>query len=128
MIRLDLSNSSFTGQVPLELSYLSNLVTLDLGWNSDLKLEASTWKRIVANLTKLRQLSLDYINMSNVLPHSFLNLSTALTSLDLGYCLLKGEFPQIVFNLPNLQGSIQVTTQISMVHFLNIIGVAHLNY
>ena len=104
MIHLDLSNSGFSGQVPLELSYLSNLVTLDLSQNYELKLETSSWKRIVANLTNLRQLSLSDVSMPyNVLRDSFLNLSTSLTSLDLSYIELTGEFPENVFNLPNLQ-------------------------
>ncbi|PON94094.1 LRR domain containing protein, partial [Trema orientale] len=110
MIHLDLSNSGFTGQVPLELSYLSNLVTLDLRsyYTSVVKLETSSWKRIVANLTNLQELFLSGVNMSSVLPNSFMNLSTSLTTLYLSeYFIsengLKGEFPENIFNLPNLQ-------------------------
>ncbi|PON93366.1 Leucine-rich repeat, typical subtype [Trema orientale] len=109
MIHLDLSNSGFTGQVSLELSYLSNLVALDLRsyYTSVVKLETSSWKRIVANLTNLQELFLSGVNMSSVLPNSFMNLSTSLTSLYLREYLsengLKGEFPEHIFNLPNLQ-------------------------
>ncbi|PON94074.1 LRR domain containing protein, partial [Trema orientale] len=89
--------------VPLELSYLSNLVSLDLRLNSDLHLETSSWNRIVANLTNLRELFLSHVNMSHVLPKSFMNLSTSLTSLDFSHTGLKEEFPEKIFNLPYLQ-------------------------
>ncbi|XP_062081164.1 receptor-like protein 9DC3 [Humulus lupulus] len=105
MVRLDLSHSLFSGKVPFELSYLSKLVSLDLSFNHELKLETSSWKRIVlANLTNLRELFMHGVNMSYVSPNSFANLSTSLTYLDLGETGLQGEFPETIFNFPNLQG------------------------
>ncbi|XP_062081178.1 receptor like protein 22-like [Humulus lupulus] len=98
-----LSYNYFTGQVPLELSHLSNLVTLDLSWNYNLKLETSSWKRTVANLTNLKELFLGYVNMSSTSPDSFMNLSTSLTSLDLSESHLQGKLPENVLSLPNLQ-------------------------
>ncbi|XP_062081185.1 receptor-like protein Cf-9 homolog [Humulus lupulus] len=103
MVHLDLSFSGFTGQVPLELSHLSNLVTLDLSWNYDLKPETSSWKRTVANLTNLKELFLSEVNMSSTSPDSFMNLSTSLTSLDLSWSHLQGKLPENVLSLPNLQ-------------------------
>ncbi|KAF4352983.1 hypothetical protein F8388_008404, partial [Cannabis sativa] len=41
--------------------------------------------------------------MSSTSPHSFMNLSTSLTSLDLSLSRLQGKFPKNVLNLPNLQ-------------------------
>ncbi|GMN29330.1 hypothetical protein TIFTF001_041298 [Ficus carica] len=102
MIHLDLSYSGFTGQLPLEFSYLSSLVTLDLSY-TDLRLETSSLKRIVANLTSLKELRLSDVNMSFASPNSFMNLSTSLTSLDLSESGLTGEFPENIFHLPRLQ-------------------------
>ncbi|KAM6579403.1 hypothetical protein CsatA_003177 [Cannabis sativa] len=103
MVHLDLSDSGFSGQVPLQLSYLSNLLTLDLTGNFELKLETSSWKRIVANLTNLRELFLRGVDMYSTSPDSFMNLSTSLTSLDLSYSDLQGKLPENVLSLPNLQ-------------------------
>ncbi|XP_062081193.1 receptor-like protein 36 [Humulus lupulus] len=100
---LILSYNYFTGQVPLELSHFSNLVTLDLRRNYDLKLETSSWKRTLANLTNLRELFLRYVDMSSTSPDSFMNLSTSLTSLDLSNSDLQGKLPENVLSLPNLQ-------------------------
>ncbi|GMN64964.1 hypothetical protein TIFTF001_034032 [Ficus carica] len=102
MIHLDLSDSGFTGQLPLEFSYLSSLVTLDLSY-SDLRLETSSLKRIVANLTSLKELRLSRVHMFFASPNSFMNLSTSLTSLDLSDSGLTGEFPENIFHLPRLQ-------------------------
>ena len=103
MIHLDLSHSFFSSQVPIELSYLSKLVSLDLSFNYDLKLETSSWKRIVGNLSSLRELCVRSVNMSYISPNSFKNLSTSLMHLGLSESGLQGEFPENVFNLPNLQ-------------------------
>ncbi|KAM6579421.1 hypothetical protein CsatA_003195 [Cannabis sativa] len=103
MVHLDLSYSGFIGQLPIQFSYLSKLVTLDLTENYDVKLETYSWKTIVANLTNLRELFLSYVDMSSTSPHSFMNLSTSLTSLDLSLSRLQGKFPKNVLNLPNLQ-------------------------
>ncbi|XP_030509716.2 receptor like protein 22-like [Cannabis sativa] len=103
MVHLDLSLSGFSGQVPHQLSYLSNLLTLDLTGNSGLKLETSSWKTIVANLTNLRELFLSGVDMSSTSTDSFMNLSTSLTSLDLSWTNLQGKLPENVLSLPNLQ-------------------------
>ncbi|XP_030949470.1 receptor-like protein Cf-9 [Quercus lobata] len=97
---LDLSHSMFSGKVPLEISQLSQLASLDLSdYNSYLKLEASVVKRLVQNLTKLRGLHLENVEMSTISLGSFMNLSSALTS----NCLLRGKLPDHIFRLPNLR-------------------------
>ncbi|GMN64960.1 hypothetical protein TIFTF001_034031 [Ficus carica] len=100
MIHLDLSDSGFTGHLPLELSFLSSLVTLDL---SDLTLETLSLKKILANLTSLRELSLIGVTGSYFSTDSFMNLSISLLSLDLSESGLIGKFPENIFHLPNLQ-------------------------
>ncbi|XP_024021950.1 receptor-like protein Cf-9 homolog [Morus notabilis] len=103
LTHIDLSYSYFSGQVPLEFSYLSRLITLKLGPNNDLILGTFSLKRIVANLTSLRELSLSGVNMSFVSRNSFMNLSETLISLDLSDTEMKGEFPANIFLLPNLE-------------------------
>ncbi|KAK9026027.1 hypothetical protein V6N11_038875 [Hibiscus sabdariffa] len=81
LTHFDLSSSWFSGLVPYEISYLSKLVSLHLSYSSisylvpgrTLKLESSTLKGIVRNLTKPRWLPFE------------------------------GSFPDNIFNLPNIQ-------------------------
>ncbi|KAL5548393.1 hypothetical protein UlMin_003624 [Ulmus minor] len=102
MMHLDLSYSNFSGQVAPEISYLSKLHTIDLSWN-DLRLEASTLKRIIENTTNLTELSLFELDLSSIALISLMNLSSSLTSLDLSYSRLQGKFPEGMFRRPNLQ-------------------------
>ena len=100
----NLSYSAFSGQVPLELSHLSHLASLDLSdYGTYVNLEASVMKRLVQNLTKLRELHLNHVNMSSVPLSSLKNLSSFLTSLTLGECELHGRLPNNIFRLPNLR-------------------------
>ncbi|KAL5548525.1 hypothetical protein UlMin_003756 [Ulmus minor] len=103
MMHLDLSHSYFAGQVAPEISYLSKLHTIDLSSNYDLRLEASTLKRIIENTTNLTQLFLSDLDMSSIAPISLMNLSSSLKSLDLSSTRLQGEFPEGMFRRPNLQ-------------------------
>ncbi|KAL7249112.1 hypothetical protein ACSBR1_011305 [Camellia fascicularis] len=57
---------------------------------------------ILRNLTQLRELHLDWLNISSPLPYALLSLSS-LTSLNLGYCLLHGKFSDNIFHCPNLR-------------------------
>ena len=106
---LNLSHSYFFGQVPIELSHLSQLASLDLsgylylsGDNLQVSLQTSVVKRLFQNLTKLRELHLDQVDMSSVSLTSFVNLSSSLTSLTLEGCQLCGRLPDTIFHLPNL--------------------------
>ncbi|KAJ0079419.1 hypothetical protein Patl1_23823 [Pistacia atlantica] len=100
LTHLNLSNSNFFGQIPSEITHLSKLVMLDLSENS---LETTTVKGLVKNLTDLTELLLDHVNMSTVVPSSFMNLSSSLSSLSLSNCDLQGNFPDNIFHLPNLE-------------------------
>ena len=100
---LNLSRSKFDGEVPLELSHLSQLSSLDLS-SYDISLETSVVKRLAQNLTKLRELHLDWVNMSSVSLTSFMNLSSSLASLTLEVCRLRGSLPDLdIFGLQNLR-------------------------
>ncbi|GMP88049.1 hypothetical protein CsSME_00040176 [Camellia sinensis var. sinensis] len=101
LTHLNLSWSSFFGKVPIEVSFLSKLISLDLSNNYGLRLEEPGFELLVQNLTKVRELNLDSVNISSVVTNSFLNL-TSLTLLDLSYCRLLGKFPDGIFQLPHL--------------------------
>ncbi|PRQ32125.1 putative leucine-rich repeat domain, L domain-containing protein [Rosa chinensis] len=108
MTHLHLTDSHFTGKIPSEISQLSKLVSLELSSYSSRPYEKTTidmltMKGIAQNLTSLRVLSLQFVDMSSVVPDSFLNLSSSLTSLWLSFCNLRGKFPETVFHLPNLE-------------------------
>lgn len=60
-------------------------------------------RRLVQNLTKLRELRLDGVQMSLVLLDSLMNLSSSLTVLSLNGCGLHGNLPYNIFRLPNLR-------------------------
>ncbi|GLT28248.1 hypothetical protein SLA2020_031940 [Shorea laevis] len=98
---LDVSSSGFSGQVPAEIAHLSKLVSLNLSY-SDLILETTTFKNLVHNLSEVRELVLNRVNMTSVNPRFFMNLSSSLTTLRLFYCQLRGNFPNSIFRFPNL--------------------------
>ncbi|RVW23464.1 LRR receptor-like serine/threonine-protein kinase GSO1 [Vitis vinifera] len=67
---LNLSNAGFSGQIPIEISYLTRLVTIDLSslyfitGIPKLKLENPNLRMLVQNLKKLRELHLDGVIIS----------------------------------------------------------------
>ncbi|KAK2633054.1 hypothetical protein EUGRSUZ_L00665, partial [Eucalyptus grandis] len=107
LTHLNLSKSYFSGIIPNEISCLSELVSLDLSYNYildtylaiPLRLENSVFTLLVQNLTVLRKLVLDEVDMSVVSPKSFANLSSSLTYLSIESCFLRGIFPVSVFRL-----------------------------
>ncbi|KAJ6881353.1 receptor-like protein Cf-9 [Populus alba x Populus x berolinensis] len=103
LTHLNLNSSNFAGQVPLEVSHLSKLISLDLSRNTDLSVEPISFDKLVRNLTKLRELDLSFVNMSLVVPSSLMNLSSSLSFLSLEYCRLQGKFPSSMGNLKHLQ-------------------------
>ncbi|EOY12096.1 Receptor like protein 6, putative [Theobroma cacao] len=110
LVYLNLSGSRFAGQVPSQVSHLSKLISLDLSQNYDLTFDKHTLGRLVENLTEVRQLFLDDINMSSINPNALMNLSSSLMTLSLRRCYLRGKFsknilrfPKNIFLLPNLK-------------------------
>ncbi|XVF70832.1 hypothetical protein PTKIN_Ptkin11bG0193700 [Pterospermum kingtungense] len=104
LIYLNLSTSSFSGQVPSKLSHLSKLVSLDLSWNDDQTvIDKHTFKGLAENLTEVRQVSFDGIDMSSINLNALMNLSSSLRSLSLRHCGLRGKFPTNILHLPNLK-------------------------
>ncbi|PHT60357.1 hypothetical protein CQW23_02720 [Capsicum baccatum] len=102
LTHLDLSLSSFTGLIPAEISHLSKLYSLRI-WPDDpygLRLGPYNFELLLKNLTQLRELELDSVNISSTIP---LNFSSYLTSLRLPRTQLRGVLPERVFHLSNLE-------------------------
>ncbi|GLU15166.1 hypothetical protein SLE2022_316820 [Rubroshorea leprosula] len=78
------------------------LVSLNLSYNYYLLLDNIKFQMLVHNLTELRFLILDSVNMSLVVPSSLLNLTSSLEHLSLRYCNLQRNFPSQVFQLTKL--------------------------
>ncbi|XP_052177645.1 receptor-like protein 7 [Diospyros lotus] len=98
---LNLSQSVFSGPMPVEISRLSKLISLDLSQNSGpLRLEKPGLQSLLQNLTSLEEIYLDELNITSklILP----NISS-LTTLSLSDCGLYGTFPTSVFHLPKLR-------------------------
>ncbi|XP_057953895.1 receptor-like protein 7 [Malania oleifera] len=105
LTHLNLSHFAFAGPIPTELSHLSKLISLDLSSNALLRYEPQSFKRLLHNLTEIRELFLGRVTISRVTPaNSFVNLSSSLTSLSLSDCELQGELPisHNILSLPNL--------------------------
>ncbi|XP_062009201.1 receptor-like protein 7 [Rosa rugosa] len=99
---LNLSMSSFSGQIPSEISYLSKLSALDLSSSYESHLKMANFGSLVQNLTNIKQLHLSLVEIGSTVPNTLVNVSS-LTSLRLQECDLEGEFPVGIFHLPNLQ-------------------------
>ncbi|CAL5349303.1 hypothetical protein CsSME_00036156 [Camellia sinensis var. sinensis] len=107
LTHLNFSSSNFTGRIPSKICHLSKLISLDLSYlnyffSSPVRLEQHTFYMLLQNLTQLRELHLDSLNISSPLPHALLNLSS-LTSLSLKDCQLRGKFSENIFHFPNLR-------------------------
>ncbi|TYI12993.1 hypothetical protein ES332_A08G027000v1 [Gossypium tomentosum] len=104
LTHLNLSSNGFYGLIPHNINLLSSLVSLDLSsYGLDLRFDSQGFDMLARNLTKLRNLVLDTVDMSDVALTPFLNLSSSLEHLSLSECKLHGEFPTQVFQLPNLK-------------------------
>ncbi|KAB2026231.1 hypothetical protein ES319_D06G205000v1 [Gossypium barbadense] len=109
--RLNLADNGFDGIISSKLfSQFVSLTHLNISYNgffddteSYLRFDGQGFDMLARNLTKLRNLVLDTVDMSDVALTSFLNLSSSLEHLSLSWCQLHGEFPTQAFQLPNLK-------------------------
>ncbi|XP_038688545.1 receptor-like protein 6 [Tripterygium wilfordii] len=99
---LDISNSMFFGEVPSEISHLSNLISLDISSNR-LRFEDLPLQRLVQNCSLLKQLFLEVVDLSSIDTNSLMNLSSSLTDLRLNRCRLQGMFPSSILYLLHLR-------------------------
>ncbi|XP_024964146.1 receptor-like protein 6 [Cynara cardunculus var. scolymus] len=121
LTHLNISDCGFTSQIPSEISLLPKLVSLDLSWNLDLKLEPHVFYNLLHNSTSLEELLLDEVNISSTLP-TYLNISSSsMKSLHLSDTRLQGKLPDNIFNLPYLEEldlgfNINITGQLPKVY------------
>ena len=97
---LNLSSSSFSGQISSEIVELSKFVSLDLSGNLFLKLQKTSLQNLAEDLTNLELLNLNKVNISCI-PHRSANLSS-LTYFSLEACRSLGEVPVTIFQIPNV--------------------------
>nr|POF00855.1 isoform 3 of probable leucine-rich repeat receptor-like protein kinase [Quercus suber] len=107
---LNLSNAGFEGQIPIEISQLTRLVTLDLSTSSllsvsMLKIENPDLVKLVRNFSELKELYLDGVNISapgnewcQALSSSMPNLRV----LSMSDCYLSGPFNSSLSKLQSL--------------------------
>ncbi|XP_023758274.3 receptor-like protein 7 [Lactuca sativa] len=105
---LNLSNSWFSGQIPGELSHLTKLQVLDLSSLfsfRSLKLESPNLAMLIKNLTQLKVLHLDSVNISAQKSDWCQALSSSLLDLEvlsLSTCQLSGPLDGSLGNLHSL--------------------------
>ncbi|PHT51712.1 hypothetical protein CQW23_06174 [Capsicum baccatum] len=100
---LNLSASNFDSNIPTEISYLSNFVSVDLSVTLNihvLRLDRRTFTIMLQNFTKLEVVSLYYVDISSPIP---VNISSSLRYVDLRYTNLRGVLTESFFLLPNLE-------------------------
>ncbi|XP_025804052.1 probable LRR receptor-like serine/threonine-protein kinase At4g36180 isoform X1 [Panicum hallii] len=142
IIHLNLSGPNFGFQIPIGIACLKNLVTLDLSGNYDLYFERPSFKTFMANMSNLRELYLDRVDLSSsgstwstVLADSVPQLQVlslfgcyisgpihpsfsrlrSLTTINLGYNKFEGHFPTKIFQLKSLR-----TLDLSDNHMLSV--------
>nr|AMN14933.1 Cf-like protein [Solanum lycopersicum] len=100
LTHLDLFGSDFTGIIPSEICHLSKLHVLLIGDQYGLSLVPHNFELLLKNLTQLRELNLDSVNISSTVPSNF---SSHLTNLQLPHTKLRGILPERVFHLSDLE-------------------------
>jgi Leucine-rich repeat (LRR) protein len=108
---LNLSNACFCGQIPITISHLTRLVTLDLSimdcceYDHSLKLENPNLNMLVQNLSELMELHLDGVDISTQGSEWGTALSSSLPKLrvlSLSNCYLSGPIDSSLTNLQSL--------------------------
>ena len=125
-----LTYSLFSGQIPFEISKLSQLSSLDLCCNYDfslgkhLQFKDLSLTSLVGNLTHIENLGLSGVSIFSMVPNIFANLSNlrslylhdcgmhelptsmgnfgSLIALNIGGCNFSGSIPSSIGNLTNL--------------------------
>ncbi|XP_026454084.1 receptor-like protein 7 [Papaver somniferum] len=106
---LNLSNSGFSGQIPIELSRMTRLVTLDLSTflpgSTSLTLKNPDFDTFIHNLKELKVLSLDGVNISEHGGKWCKAVSSSLQKLQvlsLSNCYLSGPLDRSLLQLRSL--------------------------
>ncbi|MED6122484.1 hypothetical protein PIB30_040309 [Stylosanthes scabra] len=105
---LDLSCSGLVGDIPSQISHLSELQSLDLSWNDGLRWKETILKSLLQNATALREIVLEDNDMSCISPIAsplslIANMSSSIvTTLSLGNTGIRGHLTSHILCLPNL--------------------------
>ncbi|XP_039128367.1 receptor-like protein 35 [Dioscorea cayenensis subsp. rotundata] len=110
LTHLNLSNSGLlVGQVPIGISHLTKLISLDLSSYMDdryaLKLEKPDLGTLIKDLSNLKELYLDRVNISSSRTEwcqAISDSAPGLQALSLQYCSLSGPFDSSLSKLRNL--------------------------
>ncbi|XP_048562030.1 receptor-like protein 7 isoform X2 [Triticum urartu] len=138
LLSLDLSNTRFFGQIPIGIAHLENLLTLDLS-NNDLYLREPSFQTLIANMSNLRSLNLDTVQILSGASTWSVALADSVPLLqDLGLfqCSLSGpihhSFSQLHFlatiNLAANVISGQVPSFFAEFSFLSHLDLFHNNF
>ncbi|XP_078154586.1 receptor-like protein 49 [Carex rostrata] len=152
LTHLDLSCSGFTGQVPIGISALTNLISLNISNNprdlstnfysyylNNLYLHDTSLKTLLSNLTKLQILYLDMVDISlnaSEWGKAVSQVGPTLQKLSMQGCGLMGNFPDEIFNLTNLTELDlsdnpmfldQLPDSIRNLQYLSILGLSNCN-
>jgi len=108
LTHLDLSDSLFKGEIPTQITHLSKLQSLHLSGHHlyNLVWKETTLKRLVQNATNLRELFLDFTDLSSLRPDSIallFNQSSSLVTLNLARTGLSGKLKRSLLCLPSIQ-------------------------
>lgn len=101
---LNLSNSCYLGQIPIEISYLARLVILDTSDN-ELILESPNLHMLVQNLTELTELHNSRVQISSRetnWSHAISSSPPNLRVLDMSNCGVSGPIHESLANLQSL--------------------------
>ncbi|XP_057797762.1 receptor-like protein 6 [Salvia miltiorrhiza] len=104
LTHLNLSHAEFGGQVPAEISSLRRLVSLDISYDYRISVKL---EMLVQNLTGLRELYLDYVNVNSSherrkWSHIISSYLPNLTALSLYDCGLSGPLAKSFWQLHSL--------------------------
>ncbi|KAF8042109.1 hypothetical protein BT93_A0650 [Corymbia citriodora subsp. variegata] len=110
LVYLNLSNARFSGQIPIELAHLRKLSILDLSLlffpgTDTLKLKNPNLKTLIGNITELRQLHLDGVDLSSEGNEWCNALSSSVQKLEvlsMSNCSLSGPVDSSLVNLHHL--------------------------
>ncbi|KAK3444859.1 hypothetical protein EUGRSUZ_A00696, partial [Eucalyptus grandis] len=110
LAHLNLSNAGFAGQIPVELSRLTKLRTLDLNlvystYEGLLELEKLSLRSLIGDMGELRELYLDQVNVSAKGSEWCDALSSSVPKLEvlsMSYCSLFGPIDPSLLCLANL--------------------------
>jgi Leucine-rich repeat (LRR) protein len=117
LVSLDLSLTNFAGQIPAGIASLNKLLTLDLSGNPNLFLSKPNFQSFIANLSRLKELYLDEMDLSSNGPTWSTTIWPSISqiqTLSLMSCGLSGpiapSFSRLRFlTMVNLRGNFGIT-------------------